>query len=137
MAQFALMAAIVGAGFLPPHPPGLRLVGGVLAALGAVLGVWAARTMGRSLSPFPRPRADGELIDDGPFRLARHPIYGGVLVFFVGYALATSVAAVVPTAALGVLWLFKSREEERLLAQRFAGYAEYRRRVRGRFLPGL
>jgi protein-S-isoprenylcysteine O-methyltransferase Ste14 len=137
VAQFAVMAAIVGAGFLPPHRPGLRLVGGVLAALGAVLGVWAARTMGRSLSPFPRPRADGELIEHGPFRVARHPIYGGSLVFFVGYAVATSVAALVPTAALGVLWLFKSRAEERLLAQRFAGYAEYRRRVRGRFLPGL
>ena len=130
------MATIVGAGFLPPHAPGLRVAGAGVALGGAVLALWAGRTLGRSLTPYPEPRARGELVEHGPFRFARHPIYGGVLVVFVGYVLATSVAALVPTAALAVLWLLKSREEERRLAARFPGYADYRRRVRGRFLPG-
>jgi protein-S-isoprenylcysteine O-methyltransferase Ste14 len=131
------MAAIVAAAFLDPQRPGLRLVGVVLAAAGAVLAGWAGRAMGRSLTPFPRPRSDGGLVEHGPYRYARHPMYGGALLVFCGFALATSLAALVPTAALGALWLFKSREEERRLAERFPGYAAYRSRVRGRFLPGL
>ena len=99
--------------------------------------VWAARTLGSNLTPFPQPRAGGELVEHGPFRYARHPIYAGGILFFTGLALATSFAALVPTAVLALLWLGKSRNEEHRLAERFPAYAEYRKRVRGRFLPRL
>lgn len=131
------MGLLLAAGFLPPHWPELKTTGGVVAAAGGLLAVWASRTMGRNLTPFPRPRRGGELVDRGPYRFARHPIYGGGLLFFVGFALAFSIAALVPTATLAALWLAKSRDEERRLVERFPGYAEYRRRVRGRFLPLL
>jgi protein-S-isoprenylcysteine O-methyltransferase Ste14 len=136
VAQFALIAVIVAAAWLPPATPRwLKLIGVLVAAAGAVFAAWAGRTLGRNLTPFPQPRAGGELVEHGPFRYARHPIYGGGILFFVGLALATSFAALVPTALLALLWIAKSRDEERRLAERFPAYAAYRSRVRRSLLP--
>ena len=132
-AQFALMAVIVALGAVPPRWPGwVQLLGVALMLAGAAFAVVAGRTLGSSLTPYPRPRPEGELVQDGPFRLVRHPIYAGGLGFFIGYGLLTSVAATVGALALGVLWWFKAGLEERFLAERFPAYAEYRRRVRRR-----
>ena len=132
------MVMIVAAAWLPPATPRwLKLVGVLITVAGAVFAVWGGRTLGTNLTPFPQPRAGGELVEHGPFRYARHPIYGGGILFFAGLALATSFAVLVPTALLVLLWIGKSRDEERRLADRFPDYAEYRSRVRGRFLPWL
>jgi protein-S-isoprenylcysteine O-methyltransferase Ste14 len=85
--------------------------------------------MGRSLSAFPRPPRDAELVDRGPFRYLRHPIYVGGVLFFTGLSLVFSVYALALTAVLGVFWIAKARLEERHLLERFPGYAAYRRRT--------
>ena len=51
-AQFVLMAAVLGAGLVPPAWPDAvqrarTIVGVVLAAVGIVCAVWAGRTLGR------------------------------------------------------------------------------------------
>jgi len=71
------------------------------------------------------------------YRYARHPIYGGGLLLFVGIGLISSWPALAATALLAFIWIRKSREEERRLEQRFPDYAAYKDRVRGRFLPWL
>ena len=139
VAQFVLMAAIVASGALPPDWPGslsrARAVFGILLIAGGVgFGFWAGRTLGRSLTPFPRPNAAG-LVTTGPFAVVRHPIYLGGLGVFVGYSLLTSVLALVLTLALLALWASKVRVEERLLAQSYDEYETYRQRVRRRLLP--
>jgi protein-S-isoprenylcysteine O-methyltransferase Ste14 len=140
LAQFALMAAIVVSWIaIPPRWPDLlatplALVGLVLAFAGAVLAVWAARALGR-VTPLPEPRRDAELIEDGPYRLARHPMYGGALLFFAGLSLVWSVVGLLLTGVLAVLWSRKSLVEEDRLIARFEGYEEYRERTPHRFLP--
>ena len=106
----------------------------MLAAAGILFAVWAGRTLGRSLTPFPKPVPAG-LVTTGPFALVRHPIYTGGIGFFVGYSLLTSAAALVLTACLSVLWALKLRVEERLLARVYADYPTYCRRVRRRLVP--
>jgi protein-S-isoprenylcysteine O-methyltransferase Ste14 len=138
-AQFALMAAVLGAGLVPPAWPtaadrALTIAGAVLAAAGIAFAVWAARTLGRSLTPFPKPVPAG-LVTSGPFTLVRHPIYTGGMAFFVGYSLLTSIPALVLTACLTILWALKLRVEERLLATVYADYPAYARRVRRRLVP--
>jgi protein-S-isoprenylcysteine O-methyltransferase Ste14 len=137
--QFALMALIAAGWLLPGRPDSalLRALGIALAALGLLLVAWAYRTLGRSFTPFPVPRADAQLVDSGPFRLVRHPTYGGGLLLFAGSSLALGLLGLLGTAALAVLWWRKSELEEQVLTARFPGYADYRRRVRRRFLPWL
>lgn len=135
-AQFALMGAIAVLAFLPGDwPAWARGAGLVVAAAGAAGFAWSVRTLGDSLTPYPRPRDDGELVRDGPYSLVRHPIYAAGSLFFVGAALAASAPATVAALALPVLWWFKAGVEERFLAERFPEYADYRRRVPRRLFP--
>lgn len=83
--------------------------------------------MGDSLSPFPRPPRHTHLVQDGPFRYLRHPIYVGGTLFLAGLSLVFSVYALALTALVAILWFFKARVEERHLEARFPEYAEYRR----------
>ncbi len=142
IAQFALLAVVPVAAFLPPDWPDaartLRLaLGGSMVVSGVAMVVWAARAMGRSMTPFPRPLPDAVLVETGPYAHVRHPVYGGALVLLVGLALVTSVAVLVVTLALGVLWVGKARVEEEHLAELVPGYVAYCARVPRRILPGL
>jgi protein-S-isoprenylcysteine O-methyltransferase Ste14 len=136
--QFALMLAILALGAVPPRWPGwLQLLGAALCLGGGAVAVWAARTLGRSLTPFPRPRPEGELVETGPYAWVRHPLYGAGLLFFLGYGLLASVPATAAVAALATLWWLKAGVEERYLAAQFPAYEAYRSRVRRRLLPYL
>jgi protein-S-isoprenylcysteine O-methyltransferase Ste14 len=140
LAQFALMAAILLSWFVPPGWPDavavpLALIGVVVAALGATLAIWSGRALGRSMTPLPEPRTDAQLVVGGPYRFARHPMYGGALLFFAGMSLVWSVPSSVLTLALGVLWWRKSIAEERRLAERYPDYEVYRSHTPRRFVP--
>ena len=139
VAQSILMVLVLAAGWLPPGWPDaaewvLPALGAVASLLGALVAVWAWRTLDRAATPFPRPREGARLIETGPYAYVRHPIYSAGFLFLLGYALATSPAALVPLAALAVLWRNKAALEEELLAQRYSVYGEYRERVRGTFV---
>jgi protein-S-isoprenylcysteine O-methyltransferase Ste14 len=125
-AQLVLFAVIVASWFIGP---GVTYLGFLLAAIGAALVAWSARELGRSFTPFPKPVPDGELVQTGPFRVTRHPIYVGGVLFFAGLSLVFSIYGLVLTAVLGIFWIAKARLEERLLAARFPEYAEYRDRT--------
>jgi protein-S-isoprenylcysteine O-methyltransferase Ste14 len=139
-AQFVVMGIVLGAGFLPPGWPDsfaglLAALGAVLSLLAAILGVWAWRTLDRSATAYPRPREGGRLIESGPYEFVRHPIYAAGLLFFTGFALATSPVAFIPLVALALLWRNKAAYEEDLLVERYPDYREYRARVPGGFVP--
>lgn len=138
--QFAVMGVVAGLGFVPPHWPHgahgvLSAAGAVLAVAGGGIAVWSSRLLGRGFTPYPKPLPAGELVDAGPYRVVRHPIYAGGLLFFLGYSLYASVPALAATGALGVVWALKARVEERYLRERFREYEEYAGRVRFRLAP--
>jgi protein-S-isoprenylcysteine O-methyltransferase Ste14 len=111
-------------------------VAALLAIAGGAFAVSAGRTMGRSLTPFPKPVEAG-LVTHGPFAIVRHPIYTGGLGLFLGYSLFASIPALALTVALGFLWVGKIQVEERLLAAVYPGYPAYQDRVRRRLVPFL
>ncbi len=140
LAQFALMALALVAAAIPPGWPEsaevpLAALGAVVALLGVILAAWSWRTLDRAATAFPQPKPGGRLIESGPYAHVRHPVYAGGLLFFGGLALATSPVVVGPLAALVVLWRNKAALEEELLLERYPEYADYRRRVRGSFVP--
>ena len=130
-AQTVLMVLFVVLVFLPPYwPRQLSFVGIPMALAGAAGFVWSARSLGKSMTPYPLPREAGELIEKGPYRFVRHPIYAAGLLFFLGVGLSSSLPATVGALALGALWWRKAGIEEEHLAARFPEYEDYRRRVR-------
>lgn len=113
-------------------------VGGVLALGGLIYALAGVNRLGRSMSPYPTPLAQGQLATQGPYRFSRHPIYGGVVLLCTGISLAAwSAPAVALSLVLVPFFLAKSSREERLLAERYPEYAEYASRVRRRLLPWI
>ena len=108
-----------------------------MALLGANQVRLGVRDLGANLTPLPYPSADAQLVETGIYAKVRHPIYGGIILGGVGWALLTaSPAALVLAAILVPFFWLKSSVEERWLEQRFAGYDAYRGRT-SRFIAWL
>jgi protein-S-isoprenylcysteine O-methyltransferase Ste14 len=78
------------------------------------------------------------VISTGPYAFVRHPMYGGVMLFFVGVPLLLGSwwgLAIAPLFA--VLFAIRTGIEERALIADLPGYADYAARVRYRLLPGI
>ena len=138
--QVVLIVAIVAAGILGPRWPEevrvwLWIVAAVVGLAGLALFASGSQRLGRQLTPFPKPVAEGELKRDGAFRLVRHPIYGGVLLLALAWALAASPLAFVPWGLACVFLDLKRRREEAWLCAHDAAYGDYMRDVRHRFIP--
>ncbi|MGH3127036.1 MAG: methyltransferase family protein [Gaiellaceae bacterium] len=138
--QFALLATILVVGLLAPGwPEGARWwlkgAGVLLVFGGAFLIVLASRALGSGLTPFPKPTEEGQLVDDGPYAVVRHPVYTGGILFAVGISLVLSPWAVAATAILAVVWALKGRVEERFLRERYPAYDDYSSRTRYRLVP--
>jgi protein-S-isoprenylcysteine O-methyltransferase Ste14 len=77
-----------------------------------------------------------ELMERGPYRIVRHPIYTGILTMFFATALAQGhffgfVGALLMFVSFGI----KLGDEEKLMLQQFPErYADYRRRTK-RIIP--
>lgn len=73
------------------------------------------------------------LIEEGPYRLSRNPLYVGLLVLYLGLALLAPTfwgLVLFPAAVLLVLWGAILPEERYLHARLGAKYDAYSRRVR-------
>jgi len=113
---------------------------GVVAGVGAIgisglVVAWSVRALRASLSPFPRPVADAPLIQSGPYRLIRHPIYSGLVLGAIGWGLVTgSTLAMAGAGVLLLLLVGKSMREEAWLSAAHPAYDDYRQRTK-RFIP--
>jgi protein-S-isoprenylcysteine O-methyltransferase Ste14 len=138
--QFLLIAVVLVLGFVGPDWPEavgfeLGVAGVVIASVGVIVVVLAARELGSGLTPFPSPSSRGRLVERGLYRVVRHPIYLGGILFFTGISLDASPLALAGTAVLAVLWGLKARVEEGFLSVRYPDYDEYCRRTRFRLVP--
>jgi len=140
VAQVLLLAGIAA---LPlrrpvPRPPApVRRTGFLLLVAGGALVGWSGLWLGPNLTPLPEPRRAGQLVQTGPYALARHPIYGGLLLASLGWAFVHGHRGVLGlSGGLALLFDFKTRDEEGRLVRHFPEYLAYRRRVR-RFIPGV
>jgi len=104
----------------------------VLIAAFVVWNGWALMLFGRHETGLLPGEETQALIEEGPYRLSRNPLYVGLLALYVGLALLTSVWALVLTpVAWGLLLWGAILPEERFLRERFgAAYDDYARRVR-------
>jgi protein-S-isoprenylcysteine O-methyltransferase Ste14 len=140
-AQIALMGAIVlsalvGLGWPASIEPFAYGLGALLLAVGIGLLGAGGVGLGSALTPFPAPRAGGELQTAGVYGLIRHPMYGGGILIALGWsAIFATLAGLVLTALLALFAALKSRREELWLEQEYPDYDDYRHRTPHRFIP--
>lgn len=118
-------------------PEWLKIPALIITVLGALIIVLAILQLNRNLSPFPTPKLDSQLVKNGLYKFIRHPIYTGILLSFLGYAVySESLYRILITLALFILFQIKSRYEENLLIRRYKDYRTYKKKT-GRFFPAL
>jgi len=109
----------------------LMYVGQALLVVGALLMVTGVVSLGRWLTPFPKPLPESQLRTAGAYALVRHPLYSGLLFMSFGWSLySISIAGLAYDAVLFVFFDRKAAREEIWLAEKFTGYAAYRSRVK-------
>lgn len=116
----------------------MQWVGRALVVAAAVMFIAGMRALGRNLTGYPEPIADGTLISHGVFRFIRHPLYGGNVLLVLGIALhQRSISGVALSIAAALFFWMKARHEEVRLSLRFPAYRRYKATTWGRLLPGL
>jgi protein-S-isoprenylcysteine O-methyltransferase Ste14 len=118
----------------------------IVSSLGLVLFVigWWIAYLGMRENAFAAPvikyqeGREHAVVDTGPYRLVRHPMYAGGILVFIGAPLwlestAAALLALVPI----VLVLLRVLVEENFLRRELPGYAAYAQRVRYRLIPFL
>lgn len=114
-----------------PWTEALFWVGAALTAAGLLFTVWARVHLGTNWSGTVTLKRGHELITSGPYAFVRHPIYTGLLLAFLGSALARDEWRGVLALALVALALWrKLRNEERWMREQFGdAYSAYSKRV--------
>jgi protein-S-isoprenylcysteine O-methyltransferase Ste14 len=124
---------------LLPASDWLPWTGVALALAGLAFTWWARIHLGRDWSAEVTLKEDHRLVLSGPYAIARHPIYTGSLVAFIGSVIVygASAQALLGLVLVALGFVLKLRQEERFLVDRFGdAYRGYRKRVAGLF-PGI
>lgn len=121
-----------------PHTTPVYALGLGLCILGMIVAIWSRHLLGRNWSGSVQVKSDHELIESGPYRFVRHPIYGGLLLLFLGNAIMVGDwRGLLAVAIVFVSFWFKLKLEERWLTEHFGDtYRAYSRRTRA-LIPAL
>jgi protein-S-isoprenylcysteine O-methyltransferase Ste14 len=128
-----------------PYPLNVRVIpatgtvewiAAILCLAGLAFCLWARATLGRNWSGTITLKEGHELIERGPYRFVRHPIYTGLMAMFLATSIAFGhvgglVAVILAFASFWIKW----SEEEKLMRQHFPEqYRSYEQRVK-RIIP--
>jgi protein-S-isoprenylcysteine O-methyltransferase Ste14 len=123
----------------PTMPMQFAIIGVLANSAGGV--VWA-RAMAANAHFESTARIQSErdhrVIDDGPYRVVRHPGYAGFCVGALGAPLMLVSWPALATGLLLVGWfVIRTGLEDAMLQRELRGYVAYTQRVRYRIVPGV
>ena len=92
--------------------------------------VWLSRTI--------EVQEDQQVVDTGLYGIVRHPMYSATVLLFLSMllVLGSPISFLVMLGYLPVI-AKRIRNEEQVLEQGLKGYAEYKKKVKYRLLPGI
>lgn len=109
-----------------------RFAGYVLIAAGVIVAAWGMITFARAHTAIIPNRPASSIVDTGPYRFTRNPMYTGMTLAYLGIAvhLNSGWAFLLLPAVLFLLQKFVISREERYLSEAFGEtYDAYRARV--------
>lgn len=116
-------------------PLGVR-IGGLLLTVCGLTGLWTSlRYLGQSYSPCSEPRLPAAIVDAGPYKFIRHPIFVSNMIMLLGLAAFAGSGLLLLNLAI-LYWCYSriADAEEQSLAHKFPGYSDYVHNT-GRFIP--
>ena len=114
-------------------------LGLVVQVAGHALVLWSMR-VNNFFSSTVRIQTDRgqRVVQDGPYRIVRHPGYVAAMLLAVGIALTLgSTWALIPAGVICVALVVRTHLEDTTLQRELEGYTEYIHTVRHRLLPGI
>ena len=121
------------------YPAWLRWFGALLLGAGLILLGVSHAHLGRSFYSLVAMKENQLLVDTGPYRYVRHPIYTAYFMNYLGggFLAANIILTAVPVVFFGLMITFRIGEEEAMMVEEFGDqYRSYMKRT-GRFLPFL
>ena len=102
-------------------------LGAAVTIAGLVFAVWARELLGKNWSRSVTIKQGHELITTGPYAVVRHPIYTGILIGFIGMAIAISqVRGFIVFVLFFMAFWIKLRMEEQWMRSQFGeAYTTY------------
>eukprot|EP00483_Globobulimina_turgida_P004723 UN04732 len=111
-------------------------IGISLAFIGEILLICTLHHLGRMWSLFISTMEDHILIQSGPYKFARHPMYSAMIILYIGLFISCGGWLIFVTLLFNIIVsLSRFRQEERLMIVEFGDeYINYMNRV-GAFCP--
>ena len=120
-------------------PISLRVIGAIMVLLNAYFAYLTLRENSYAATAVKIQTERGHrVVSTGPYAYVRHPMYVGLVFFYIGVPLLLGSWYGLAAAPL-ILCILATRAvfEERELMAELAGYREYAERVRYRLIPGI
>ncbi len=132
-----LLAVFVG--WLPADNQTAILIPAAILTLIGIGGTFYCRAyLGQFWTAEAVIQAQHQVIESGPYRIVRHPIYACALLLFAGSAFTfLNPWTLLCSSVIITAYAFKAELEDRLLRASLPGYTDYVRRVKYRLLPGV
>jgi protein-S-isoprenylcysteine O-methyltransferase Ste14 len=121
-----------------PQTSTVEWIGAAITFAGVAFAIWARYVLGSNWSSAVAIREGHELIQTGPYRLIRHPIYTGIIAAAWGTAIAVGeLGAFLGVILIALGFTYKGKQEE-LNMERTFGESWIAHRLRtGMFLPRM
>jgi protein-S-isoprenylcysteine O-methyltransferase Ste14 len=108
----------------PIYPFYMNMAGTMAGLIGAAFSIWALSYLRRS---FGLRAAVRELVKNGPYRWARHPLYAGEIIHILGIAILSGKPAGLYLFIFAVtLQIIRAKIEERKFLRNLPEYKAYR-----------
>lgn len=116
-------------------PLGIVVIGDALVAVGFlfIFRVYRENTFTSATIEITQNQT---VVTTGPYAIVRHPMYASALLYVIGTPLALgSYWGLLAVAGMMPFLIWRLFDEERMLVENLAGYAEYKRKVKYRLIP--
>lgn len=123
----------------PEIPTSTYVIGYVFHLVGYVIILWAMwiNTFFSSVVRIQKDRGQ-KVIQDGPYKVVRHPGYVGAILIAPSTAIVLgSLWSLIPAALWIVAIIIRTYLEDKTLHKELEGYKEYAKKVSYRLIPGI
>jgi protein-S-isoprenylcysteine O-methyltransferase Ste14 len=116
---------------LTPYTSYTSWIGAAICAVGLAVALWSRWMLAGNWSSDVRFKQGHELVQSGPYRFVRHPIYTALLLMCFAPAIQYGpLHCWLGAFVMGFGFWIKLKQEETIMLQHFPEYAEYRKRVK-------